>query len=54
MPVASVRSGIGRSFGVAGDPEQESEGIEGVVAPVESEDELVEVGLAAAYGCRTF
>ena len=45
LPVAGVKFGIGRRLGPARNPQQRSEGIKRVVAAVEAEGELVEVGL---------
>src|SRR6266849_6485722 len=45
LPTARIKPFVGRSGGVPADPEQRTEGIEGVKAPVEPEGELIEVGL---------
>jgi pimeloyl-ACP methyl ester carboxylesterase len=37
--------GVGGTFGGGGDSEQRSEGVEGIIPPVEAEDEFVEISL---------
>ena len=45
LPLTRVKLSIGRSIGVARDPEERAEGVERVEPPIEAERELVEVGL---------
>ena len=37
--------GVGGTFGGGGDSEQRPEGVEGIIPPVEAEDEFVEISL---------
>jgi hypothetical protein len=45
FPLTRVKLSIGRSSGIARDPEERAEGVERVEPSIEAERELVEVGL---------
>ena len=45
LPLSRIQLGIGRGAGIAGDSKQGAEGIERVEPPIETESELIEVGL---------
>jgi len=45
LPLAGIYHVVGGAGGIAGDPEQGAESVEGIVPPVEAENEFVEVGL---------
>src|SRR3990167_5763484 len=45
LPLARIKTGIGRAFAIRADAQQRAEGVEGVKAAIEAENELIQVGL---------